>query len=71
MLERCGRFLDPLAHAQLSERSPCVVQGAMQDLLDRTDALRVQALLSLDRTKVHERITDKLLMLRRHQPSIR
>jgi hypothetical protein len=71
MLERCGRFLDPLAHAQLSERSPCVVQGAMQDLLDRTDALRVQALLSLHRMKMHERITDKLLMLRRHEPSIR
>ena len=64
MLERCGRFLDPLAHAQLSERSPCVVQSAMQDLLDCTDALSVQTLLSLQRTKMHERITDKLLLLR-------
>src|SRR5215471_5293109 len=27
MLERCGRFLDPPAHTQLSEHSPCVVQG--------------------------------------------
>ena len=70
MLERCGRLLDPLAHAQLSERSPCVVQGAMQGLLDCTDTLGVQALLSLHRTKMHERITDKLLLLRRHQPSI-
>ena len=42
----------------------------MQGLLDCTDALGVQALLSLDRTKMHERITDKLLLLRRHQPSI-
>ena len=70
MLGRCGCFLDPLAHAQLSERSPCVVQGAMQDLLDCTDAFSVQALLSLDRTKMHERITNKLLLLRRHEPSI-
>jgi hypothetical protein len=43
----------------------------MQDLLNLTDALSVQALLGLDRTKMHERITDKLLLLRRHQPSIR
>ena len=42
----------------------------MQDLLDFTDALSVQALLSLHRTKMHERITEKLLLLRRHQPSI-
>ena len=70
MLERCDRLLDPLAHAQLSERSPCVVQGAMQGLLDCTDALGVQALLSLHRTKMHERITDKFLLLRRHQQSI-
>src|SRR5690349_6909098 len=42
----------------------------MQDLLDRTDSLGVQPLLSLQRTKKHERITDKLLLLRRHQPSI-
>jgi hypothetical protein len=42
----------------------------MQDVLDYTDALRVQALLSLHRTKIHERITEKLLLLRRHQPSI-
>ena len=70
MLGRCGRFLDPLAHAQLSERSPCVVQGAMQDLLYCTDAFSVQALLSLDRTKMYERVTDKLLLLRCHQPSI-
>jgi len=65
-LDRYGRFLDALAHAQLSERSPCVGQGAMQDLLDFTDALSVQALLSLHRTKMHERITEKLLLLRRH-----
>jgi len=38
----------------------------MQDLLDCTDALGVQALLSLHRTKMHERITHKLLLLRRH-----
>jgi hypothetical protein len=68
--DRCGRFLDALAHAQLSERSPCVIQGAMQDLLDLTDALGVQALLSLFGTKMHERITEKLLLLRRHRPSI-
>jgi hypothetical protein len=43
----------------------------MQDLLNLTDALSVQALLCLHRTKMHERITDKLLLLRRHQPSIR
>ena len=42
----------------------------MQDLLDFTDALSVQALLSLHRTKMDERITEKLLLLRRHQPSI-
>jgi hypothetical protein len=30
----------------------------------------VQALLSLHRTKIHKRIADKLLLLRRHQPSI-
>jgi len=42
----------------------------MQDLLDRTDALDVQARLCLDRTKMHECITDKLLLLGRHQPSI-
>ena len=66
MFDRCGRFLDPPAHAQLSERSPCVVQGAMQDLLDCTDALSVQPLLSLHGTKVHERVTDLLFLLRRH-----
>ena len=70
MLDGCGRLLDPLAHAQLSERSPCVVHGAMQDLLDCMEALGVQALLSLQWPKMHERITDKLLLLRRHQPSI-
>jgi len=42
----------------------------MQGLLDCTDGLGVQALLSLHPTKMHERITDKLLLLRRHQPSI-
>ena len=68
--DRYGRFLDALAHAQLSKRCPCVGQGATQDLLDFTDALSVQALLSLHRTKMHERITDKLLLLWRHQPSI-
>jgi hypothetical protein len=64
MLGRRGRFLDPLAHAQLSERSPCVIHGAVQDLLDCTDALSVQPLLSLHRTQMHERVTDKLLLLR-------
>ena len=59
-----------LAHAQLSEHSPCVGQGAMQDLLDFADALSVQALLSLHRTKIHERVTEELLLLRRHRPSI-
>jgi hypothetical protein len=70
LLDRCGRFLDALAHAQLSECSPCVIQGAMQDLLDLTGALGVQALLSLHRTKIHERVTEELLLLRRHRPSI-
>ena len=42
----------------------------MQDLLNLTDALSVQPLLDLHWTKMHERITDKLLLLRRHQPSI-
>ena len=42
----------------------------MQDLLDLTDALGVQALLSFYRTKIHERIAEKLLLLRRHGPSI-
>ena len=42
----------------------------MPDLLDCTNALGVQALLSLDWTKMHKRITDMLLLLRRHQPSI-
>ena len=42
----------------------------MQDLLDYTDALSVEALLTLHWTKIHERITEKLLLLRRHQPSI-
>jgi len=42
----------------------------MQDLLDCTDAFSVQALLSLHRTKMHERVTDKLLLLPCHQPSI-
>jgi hypothetical protein len=42
----------------------------MQELLDFTDALSVQALLSLHRTKMHERITEKLLLFRRHQASI-
>jgi hypothetical protein len=36
----------------------------MQDLLDYTDALSVQALFSLHRTKIHERITEKLLLIR-------
>jgi hypothetical protein len=70
LLDRYGRFLDAPAQAQLSERCPCVGQGAMQDLLDFTDALSVQALLSLHRTKIHERVTEELLLLRRHQPSI-
>src|ERR1700758_1509994 len=70
LLGRCGRFLDALAHAQLSERGPCVIQGAMQDLLDFTDALSVEALLTLHWTEIHERITEKLLLLRRHRSSI-
>src|SRR5260370_39072932 len=70
LAERCWRFLDVLVDAQISECSPCVIQGAMQDLLDLTDALGVQALLSLYGTKMHERITEKLLLLRRHRPSI-
>src|ERR1700758_1632793 len=70
LLDRYGRFLDALAHAQLSKRCPCVGQGATQDLLNFTDALSVQALLSLHRTKIHERVTEKLLLLRRHRPSI-
>src|SRR5580704_11616072 len=70
LLDRYGRFLDALAHAQLSERCPCVGQGAMHDLLDFTDALSVQALLSLHRTKIHERVTEELFLLRRHRPSI-
>jgi hypothetical protein len=36
----------------------------MQDLLDRTDALSVQALFSLHPAETHERVTDKLLPLR-------
>ena len=70
ILGRRGRFLDQLAHAQLAECSPCVIQGALQDPLDCANAFGVQALLSLHRTKMHERITDKLLLFRRHQPSI-
>ena len=70
LLDRCGRFLDALARAQPLERSPCVGQAAIQDLLDLTDALCVQALLSLNRTKMHERITEKLLLFRRHKPNI-
>ena len=42
----------------------------MQDLLDFTDALSVQPLLGLHRTKMHQRITEKVLLLRRHQPSV-
>jgi hypothetical protein len=42
----------------------------MQNLLDCADALSVQALLSLHRTEIHERIKDKLLLLRRHLASI-
>jgi hypothetical protein len=38
----------------------------MQDLLDFADALSVQALLSLHGAKMHERITEKLLLLWRH-----
>jgi len=63
-LDGCSCLLDPLAHTQISEGSPCVVQGAMQDLLDRMDALSVQALFSLHRAEPHERVTDKLLLLR-------
>jgi hypothetical protein len=63
-LDGCSCLLDPLAHAQISERSPRFVQGAMQDLLDRTDALSVQALFSLHRAETHERVTDKLFLLR-------
>ena len=70
ILDRCGRFLDQLSHAQLAECSPCVIQGALQDPLDCADAFGVQALLSLDRAKMHERITNKLLLLRRHQSSL-
>src|SRR5579883_1658543 len=70
VLNRYGRFLDALAHAQLSERCLCIGKGAMQDLLDFTDALSVQALLSLHRTKTHERVTEELFLLRRHRSSI-
>jgi len=42
----------------------------MQDLLDYSDALSVKALLCLHRTKIHERVTEELLLLRRHRPSI-
>jgi len=64
VVHRCGRFLDLLPHAQLSERSSCVFQGAMQDLLDLADAHSVQALLSLHGAKTHECVTDMLLLLR-------
>jgi hypothetical protein len=70
ILDRCGRFLDQLARAQLAECSPCVIQGALQDPLDCPDAFGVQALLSLHWTNKDERITDKLLLLRRHQSSL-
>jgi hypothetical protein len=68
MLDGCGRFLDPLAYAQITQRSSCVVHGAMQDVFNCADSLSVQALLRLQRTKLHKRITDELLLLRRHQP---
>ena len=58
LLDRHGRFLDVFSYAQVSERCPCVGQCAIQDLLDFTDALSVQALLSLHRAKIHERITE-------------
>ena len=70
VLDRCGRFLDALANAQISERSPCLGRRAMQDILNLTYAFRVQALLSLHRTKIHKRVTEKFLLFRRHQPSI-
>src|SRR5579862_1806665 len=44
----------------------CVIHRAVQDALDCPDALRVQALLRLNRTQVHERVTDFLLLLGRH-----
>lgn len=62
MIERYGRFLDPLADAQISERIPRLARCAMSDLLDRSDALGVQAQLRLYRTKLYERITDQLLL---------
>ena len=70
ILDRYGGFLDQLSHAQLAECSTCVIQGAVQDLLDCADAFGVQALLSLHWTNIDERITDKLLLLRRHQSSL-
>ena len=71
IFDECGRFLDLLAHAQIIQCRACIVKRTLQDVLSDTDALGVQALLSLQRTKLHQRITDKLLLLRRHQPSIR
>jgi len=70
LFDRCSRFLDTFAQAQILERSPCVGHRAPQNLLDFTDTLRVQALLSLHGTKIHERITEKLLLFPRHSPSI-
>jgi hypothetical protein len=70
IVDRRGRFLDPLAETQIPERKSRLVEGAMENLLDGTDALEVQSLFRLDRAKMHERITDKLFLRWRHQPSI-
>ena len=51
-------------------RASAWVQWRSAWILRTTDALSVQALLSLHWTKIHERITENLLLLRRHQPSI-
>jgi hypothetical protein len=59
-------FLDLLARAQIMQCGACVIHRAAQGALDCSDALRVQALLRLDRTEIHERVTDFLFLLGRH-----
>jgi hypothetical protein len=44
----------------------CVIYRTVQGALDCQDSFCVQALLRVDRTEVHKRVTDFLFLLGRH-----
>jgi hypothetical protein len=59
-------LLDASAHAEFTQYSSCLIDGALEQFLDCSDALGVQALLRFHRPEVHERVNELLLLFWRH-----